>query len=94
MTAKITITINGTEYPCYFTLGAGLAFEQLTGHDVSEMNEKSLVEIGTLLFCQCKSACRREGIEFPYDYESFMDQVTDEDLMSVARKQPEASKKK
>lgn len=94
MTAKITITINGTEYPCYFTLGAGLAFKQLTGHDVSEIKEHDLVEIGTLLFCQCKSACRREGIEFPYDYEPFMDQVTYEDLTSMAREQPAASKKK
>lgn len=92
--AKVKIAINGKDYPCYFTLGAGLSFKQITGHDVSRMDEKDLVESGTLLFCQCQSACRREKIDFPYSYEDFMDQITDEDLISMAREQAGPSKKK
>lgn len=92
--ARIKIKINEQEYPCYFTLGAGLEFKQIIGHDISKMDTTDLVEAGTLLYCQCKSACRREKIDFPYGYEDFMDQVTDMDLFAVLKEQEDPAKKK
>lgn len=94
--AKFKIIINGTGYPCYLTMGAALEFKQMTGHDVSEMKVNELVEIGTMLFCQCKAACRREKMDFPYSYEDFMDQLTDEDILALSRQKvtDNSSKKK
>lgn len=92
--ARIAIKINGEEYPCYFTLGAGLIFKQTTGHDVSKMDNTDLVEVGTLLFCQCKSACRREGKDFPFAIEDFLDQITEEDLSVMAEERDAQAKKK
>lgn len=94
--AKIKIIINGVEYPSYFTLGAGLIFKQETGKDVSKLDIGDLVELGTLLYAQCKAAARREKKDFPYSLEDFLDQITDEDLYALGndRNQKEETTKK
>lgn len=92
--ARIAVKINGEEYPCYFTFGAGLNFKQLTGHDISKMDMTDTVELGTLLYCQCAAACRREKKEFKYSLEDFLDQITDEDMLSMSREVDDTSKKK
>ena len=93
--ARITVIIDGVEYPCYFTLGAALEFKQISGHDASKMDGTDLVELGTLLYCQCKAAARREKQDFPYTLEDFLDQVTEETLTAWNKAQEaEAAKKK
>lgn len=92
--ARVTVKINEIEYPCYFTLGAGVEFKQLTGHDVSKMDFGDLVDLGTLLFCQCKWSCKRENIDFPYTYEQFLCQMSDEALYEAAEKQEKNAVKK
>ena len=89
--ARITIIIDGVEYPSYFTLGAGLIFKQETGKDVSKLDTGDLVELGTLLYAQCKAAARREKKDFPYSLEDFLSQITDEDLIALGE---DRSKKK
>lgn len=94
---KIAIVINGEEYPCYFTMGAALEFRQQAGHEASEVGKEALADQGILLYCFCKSACRREGKEFPFSLTDFLCQITEDVLMAWNDIQEEAatdSKKK
>lgn len=95
---KFTVKINGQEYPCYFTLGAGLIFQQETGRDVSEIKDNDVVDSGVLIYAQCKAAALREGLDFPFTLMDFLVQITDEDLAAIKRaldkEQTAKSKKK
>lgn len=62
---RLTIEINGVSYPCYSTMGAMLRFKQETGREVTEMSG-GLSDMCCYLYCCCVSACKREGVEFPF----------------------------
>lgn len=85
---KIKVEINGTSYPCYQTMGALMLLERETGK--SAENCTTLSDQCIFLWACCKSACRREGVDFPYDVETFADNVTPEDLLAWAQAQQEA----
>lgn len=66
-TAKAqAITIVGKTYPIVITMGAFLEYKRLTGRELQDVASDSISDIITLLHCILKSACRREGIEYPY----------------------------
>ena len=39
MANRITVNVDGKEYPCYFTMGAAIAFKDITGRDTTEKME-------------------------------------------------------
>lgn len=76
------IRIEGTEYPCYMTLGAMLQYKRMTGHEVTDMDGAELSLLIILLFCCVQSCCRKEGISFPYKDEMEMaDRMGQNDLI-------------
>lgn len=75
---KITIEINGQEYPCYQTMGALMMLERETGKNAADCT--TLTDQVVFLWACCKSACRREQVEFPYTIDDFADHLTPEDL--------------
>lgn len=91
---KVTLTINGKDYPCYQTLGALRRFENETGHSVADFNQNSISEQVTLLYCMTKSACNKEGIPFDLCVDDFADALTPEDLTILAQEMTEAPDEK
>lgn len=74
MGKKKTIEIRGKEYPARMTMGALRRYRQKTGEEVAQMgNDPS--KMGTLMYCCTASACNADGIELPYDEETFLDLV-------------------
>ncbi len=63
---KSVITINGVQYPSRFTMGAMLEFKQQTGKEVTELQGNDISLAVALLFCCITSACRIDGVQFPY----------------------------
>lgn len=88
---RITILINDVEYPCYFTMGAALEFKNETGREASGIEASSLADQGILLYCFCKSACRREKKDFPFTLTDFLDQITEDELAAWNEIQPAAA---
>ena len=68
----IKIEIDGKEYPMRVTMGAMSIFEKETGRDVNQINGSALDTCVFVYGC-VKSACRKDGVEFPYTLESFLD---------------------
>lgn len=77
--AKLTIKVNGEEYPCRQTMGAMLRFKEETGKEATEI-DGSLSDMCAYLFCCVKSACKREGNEFDMSLMEFADSLTPEDI--------------
>ncbi|MGN1254711.1 MAG: hypothetical protein ACI4T9_09005 [Prevotella sp.] len=81
---RITVKIDGKEYPCYFTMGAALTFKDLTGRDTTEM-DNGLSDFAAYLYACSKSACRREKKEFPFeDVQDFADHIDGEELARLS----------
>lgn len=68
----IKIEIDGKEYPMRVTMGAMSIFEKETGRDVNQINGSALDTCVFVYGC-VKSACRKDGVKFPYTLESFLD---------------------
>ena len=82
MENRITVNVDGKEYPCYFTMGAAIAFKDITGRDTTEMTD-GLSDFAVYLYACCQSACRREKMEFPFDdAQTFADGI---DMKELAR---------
>lgn len=62
------------------TMGAMLRFKRETGREVSEMDEKSLSDLMTLLWCCVASASRADNLSFSYSLEDFCDKIDPEDM--------------
>lgn len=77
---KMTVTINGVEYPCYETMGAMLRFKQETGKEVSEVDISQFSFFCIYLWCCVASACAREKKEFGYSVMDFADNITPETM--------------
>ena len=80
---KMTIVVDGKEYPCRPTMGAMLRFKQQTGKDVSEMTG-DVSDTATYIWCCVVSACKREGIKFDMQLMDFADAVTEDDMTAWA----------
>lgn len=89
---KPSIIINGTKYPCYYTMGAGLDFKNETGHDPEAATGS--VDNTILLWCCARSACRREGVKFDMSLTDFCDQLTPADIESAVAEMNASAEKK
>lgn len=77
------IRIGKVEYPAFQTMGAMLAFKRERGKEVTEVNTSDLSELVVYLYCVVRSACKREGVEFPFtELEEFADGVSLEDFQA------------
>lgn len=70
---SITITVNGTDYPCRPTMGAMLRFKRETGREATEIDTASLSDVCTYLWCCTASASRADRLDFPYTLDDFAD---------------------
>lgn len=70
--AKIELDINGIKYPCRYTNGAMLRFKRETGYDISK-SSGDISDSIVLLYCCILSACKADGVTFPYDLDTFAD---------------------
>lgn len=83
--AATSITIDGTSYPCYMTMGALLLFKQTTGREMSEMTEPSIEDTVNIIYCIAKACATREGIAFPFsDAVEFACHLTPEQISSIS----------
>lgn len=82
---KLVIEIDGKNYPCYQTMGALMLLERETGKRAEQCD--TLSDQCVFLWACCKSACRREGVEFDYTVEDFADNITPDDLLAWANAQ-------
>ena len=76
---RLTITVDGEEYPAFLTNGALLRFQRETGHDL-ERTDGSFADTFTLLWCCVKSASKREGKKFEMSLEDFADATSPGDI--------------
>ena len=76
---RLTITVDGEEYPAFLTNGALLRFQRETGHDL-EHTDGGFADTFTLLWCCVKSACKREGKKFGMSLEDFADATDPSDI--------------
>lgn len=89
---EVTINIQGKSYPCYPTAGAMLRYRRIKGKEASSIDLNDLDNVGTYLFCCCKSACVRDSVEFPFhDEQHMMDCLLTEDIESWGRSVAEAA---
>lgn len=84
VTKRLTVKIDGKEYPCYFTMGIALTFKNITGRDTTEMSN-GLSDFAVYLYACSQSACRREIKEFPFeDVRDFADHIDGEELARLS----------
>lgn len=76
--SRITIRVNGKDYPCYPTMGAAVGFNELTGRNIENM--KGTSDFSKYIYCCARSASRREHVDFNMSLEDFCDGVLIEDL--------------
>ncbi len=74
------ITINGKTYPMRLVMGAMLLFKRETGKDVREMDQGNMEEMLRLMWCCIKCASQAEGVDFPYDFETFCNSTEPSDV--------------
>ena len=80
MKKYLTITVDGKEYPCRPTMGAMLRFKQETGREVTQIEPGDLSGLVTYLWCCARSACKREGVDFPLSLMDFADAIDPQDV--------------
>jgi len=84
MANRITVNVDGKEYPCYFTMGAAIAFKDITGRDTTDM-DNGLSDLAIYLYACCQSACKREKKDFPFDdVQTFADGIDMEELARIS----------
>lgn len=87
------INYDGRSLPCRQTMGAMLRFKQETGREASEMNEQSMTDIMTFLYCCVQSACNADKIDFSDSLMDFADRIEPQQLTEWFNEQAkEASK--
>ena len=60
------VKINGKDYPFRLTIGSMVAYKRDTGEDFSKFNGEDMEKMLHIIFYGIKSACKADGIEFPY----------------------------
>lgn len=84
--AKVTVIINGKEYPCRPTMGAMLRFKKETGKEVTELQNGSFTDLCTYLYCCVASASAAEKVPFDMSLMDFADALSPEDMTEWANK--------
>lgn len=87
---KAYIEINGKSFPCYQTMGALMILERETGKNAQDCN--TISDQVVFIWACCKSACRRENMEFPYTIEDFADNLTPDELATAVQAAQEPQK--
>ena len=64
---KKSLIIDGKEYPCFQTLGANFDFKDVTGKEISKIDPESVTELTVYIWATIKGACKRQGVDFPYE---------------------------
>ena len=77
---KFEVNIDGKVYPCKSTMGALLRFKEETGRDPQLTGTSDMC---VFIWCCAKSACAREGIDFPFTLMDFADAVDEDQLLAV-----------
>lgn len=85
----VTIEVDGKDYPCYQTMGALMLLERETGKRAEQCD--TLSDQCVFLWACCKSASRREGVQFDYSVEEFADSITPDVLVAWANAMNEAA---
>lgn len=92
------IILAGVAYPARMVMGALLRFRRETGRDVSQMDQTDVGDLLLLLWCCVAAASHADGIAFPYDYDTFCDMITPEDVArwneAMAEGQPDGEEEK
>ena len=60
------VKINGEDYPFRLTIGSMVAYKRDTGEDFSRFNGEDMEKMLHIIFHGIKSACKADGVEFPY----------------------------
>lgn len=76
--AKVSVYINGKEYPCRPTMGAMLRFKKETGKEVTEMQNGSFSDVCAYLYCCVASACAADKVPFKMSLMDFADNLSPE----------------
>ena len=89
---KVTVNINGKEYPCRPTMGAMLRFKKETGKEVTELNNGSFSDLCCYLYCCVASASAADKVPFDLTFMDFADALSPEDMTAWATQmQPDAA---
>lgn len=83
---KIMLRVGDKNYPCYETMGGNIAYEEETGQNMLkgvDFGAMTATLLCTFFWARCKGACKREGVEFPYNLETFVDTIEEEDLLAA-----------
>lgn len=79
---RITIEMDGTEYPCAVSMGAFQDYYEATGKEAHE--GMTIRESGVWLWACVKSACERDNVEFNLSTKQFMNRTTPQILADWA----------
>lgn len=90
----IHITLNGTTYPARLVMGALLLYKHETGNDITTLQSDDLEAGLMLLYCCAKCSSQAQGIDFPYDFQTFANTITPDDLTQWNQSIAEDSTKK
>ena len=91
---KVTVNINGKEYPCRPTMGAMLRFKKETGKEVTELQNGSFSDLCAYLYCCVASASAADKVPFDLTLMEFADALSPEVMTAWAKQvQPEVSTK-
>lgn len=79
MAKNVDVNINGKAYPCRMTMGAMRRFKQITGKDVTKLQD-DVDDMTTLLYCCIASACNADKVEFGISLDDFADSISPADI--------------
>lgn len=82
---KVTVNINGTDYPCRPTMGAMLRFKKETGKEVTELENGSFSDLCAYLYCCVASASSADKVPFNMSLMDFADALSPEDMTAWAK---------
>lgn len=80
--AKVTVTIEGKEYPIKNTMGAMLRFTQETGKEVNEVSTSSSLS-AVYAWCCIKSACDHDKVDFDMSLMEFADSISVNEVTDI-----------
>lgn len=75
-----TVKINDKDYPVRFVMGAMLLYKRETGKEVSDLKQDDVEGMLCLMWCCIKCACQAERVDFAYDFETFCNSITPQDV--------------
>lgn len=80
---RIEIKVKDKKYPFYKTMRGVLEFSEsgFTNNQMVAGNARAILQF---IYCYIKGACIRESIPFPFDFESFVDNVDENAMEQIA----------